>query len=98
MHALAGTSNKKDVIIPVITHTTPTVADDIITFLNDLHIRIDVSGGKIIRLDTKREPTSLIPITIVTAVKQAITILYAVAFAPVALEKFSSNVTANILL
>ena len=75
IHALAGTSNKKDVIIPVITHTTPTETDEIITRLNDLHILIDVSGGKIIRLDTKSEPTSLIPITIVTAVKHAITIL-----------------------
>lgn len=64
---------------------------------NVLHTRIDVSAGKMIRLEIKRAPIIRIPSTIVTAVSTAISVLYRLAFTPVACANVSSNVTANIL-
>ena len=51
---------------------------------NVLHTRIDVSAGKMIRLEIKRAPIIRIPSTIVTAVSTAISVLYRLAFTPVA--------------
>ena len=45
------------------------------TLLNVLKIRIDVSAGNIISAEIKSAPMSLIPSTIVTAVRIAIIIL-----------------------
>ena len=41
---------------------------------NVLHTRIDVSAGKMIRLEIKRAPIIRIPSTIVTAVSTAISV------------------------
>ena len=54
---------------------------------NVLHTRIDVSAGKMIRLEIKRAPIIRIPSTIVTAVSTAISVLYRLAFTPVACAK-----------
>ena len=62
-----------------------------------LQILIEVIAGKIIRLEIRSDPIIIIPKTIVTAVKTAISILYIFIFIPVAFEKLSSNVTAKIL-
>ena len=62
--------------------TTPTNTEKIaiqaehkITLLNDLQIRIAVSGGKITKLEINNAPIIRIPKTIVIAVKKAINIL-----------------------
>ena len=46
-----------------------------VTLLKPLQTRMDVTVGKIIRLEIKRAPIMRIPMTIVTAVKAAINIL-----------------------
>ena len=72
---LAGMSNKKENTIPATMHTTDTAEDVATTCPNVLQTRMAVSGGKMIRLEMSREPTSRIPMTMVTAVRHAITIL-----------------------
>ena len=63
-----------------------------------LHTRMDVSAGKMIRLEISSAPIMRIPRTMVTAVRTAIRVLYRLAFTPVASANVSSNVMANILL
>lgn len=77
---------------------TDKIEEQMITDLKLLKILIEVSAGKMIRLDMRRVPIIRIPTTTVTAVSTAIRELYPPAFIPVALEKDSSKVTANILL
>ncbi len=55
---------------------------------NVLHTRIDVSAGKMIRLEIKRAPIIRIPSTIVTAVSTAISVLYRLAFTPLPAQMF----------
>ena len=74
------------------------ITEHILTTRYLLHIRIDDRLGKIMRLDIRSAPIILIPITTVTAVSTARNPIYNPALVPVALAKFSSNVTANILL
>lgn len=69
------------------------IAELIITALNFLHNRIEVSAGNTIRLVIKRAPIIRIPKTIIKAVSRAISVLYSPAFVPVAFAKDSSNVT-----
>ena len=57
-----------------------------------------VRAGKIISAEIRSAPISLIPSTIVTATRSAERILKPSALCPAARQKFSSNVTANILL
>ena len=57
---------------------------------------MDVSAGKMIRLEIKSAPIIRIPRTIVTAVSTAISVLYIPALTPVAWAKVSSNVMAKI--
>ena len=78
--------------------TTEIMAAQIVTDLNVLNKRIALNAGKIINAETSNEPTNFIAKTMITAVIMAMTRLYAPALTPVALAKFSSNVTANILL
>ena len=82
---------------PVRKQSTETIPEQITTERKLLHSLIDVRAGKIIRLEINNEPIIIIPSTIVIAVKTAISILYILIFMPVALEKLSSKVTANIL-
>ena len=56
------------------------------------------SAGKIIRADMSSEPTRFMANTITTAIVMAISKLYKSAFVPTAFAKFSSKVTAKILL
>ena len=96
--APAGDAHTYDTVIPTTKHTTEITPELIITLLNVRHTRIDVSAGKMIRLEIRSAPIIRIPNTIVTAVKTAINVLYISAFTPVALANVSSNVMANILL
>ena len=70
--------------------------DENTTDLKLLHILIEETVGKIISEEISNAPIIFIPITTVIAVRAEISILYTVAFVPVALAKFSSKVTANI--
>ena len=77
-------------------HTTDSIADEITVALKLLNIRIDDKAGNIINADISKDPINLIPNTIVSAVSTAVNILYRPVLIPVAFEKFSSKVTANI--
>lgn len=96
--APTGVAYKNDITIPHIKHETDKTAEQITTEWKFLNKRIEVSGGKIIRLDISSAPIKRIPKTIVTAVNSAISILYNPALIPVARAKLSSKVTTNILL
>jgi len=98
MLAPAGVEKAKDAIIPKKKQTIDTIDEEITTDLKLLHTLIEVRAGKIIRLDISIVPMILIPTTIVIAVKNAMSILYPFTFVPVAFAKFSSKVTAKILL
>ena len=77
---------------------TESIAELIVTDLKVLNSRIDVRAGKIISEEISIEPISLMPSTIVIAVKTAVNILYTLVLIPVAFEKFSSKVIEKILL
>ena len=61
-------------------------------------MRMADSAGKITSAEISSEPTRFIASTITTAMMMAISRLYRSAFVPTALAKFSSKVTAKILL
>lgn len=93
-----GVEQSIDRIIPVSAHITDITAEQSITALKLLNTLIADNAGKIISAEISREPTRFIASTIISAVTTAISRLYRFEFVPVADEKFSSNVTANILL
>ena len=96
--APTGVPHKSDIKKPVPAQNTAVIAEHIITLLKLLNIRIAVIDGNIISAEINNDPTRLMASTIIIAVITAIIRLYMSAFIPVAFEKFSSNVTANILL
>ena len=75
MLAPQGVSAAYEIIIPAIKVTTAMTAEQIVTERKLLKTLIEHSAGKIIRLDISMLPISRIPITIVTAVSSAISIL-----------------------
>ena len=77
---------------------TDNIAEQIVTDLNDLKMRIALNAGKIIKAEIRSEPTRFIAKTMMTAVTTAINKLYRFVLTPVALAKDSSKVTANNLL
>ena len=97
MVAPTGVAAKIDINIPAKAQTTAITADAIITRRKLLNTRMAEIAGKIINAEISREPTSFIASTITVAVIIAIIKLYLSALIPVALAKFSSNVTAKIL-
>lgn len=96
--APTGVPHRSDIKNPVPAQNTAVTAEQIITLLKLRNIRMAVIDGNIISAEISSEPTRLMARTIITAVITAIIRLYMSAFIPVAFEKFSSNVTANILL
>lgn len=84
--------------MPTMAQKTDTIAEQMVTLLKVLKTRMEVSAGKMIKAETKSEPTKLMAKTIIVAVIVAITKLYRATFTPVALAKFSSKVMAKILL
>ena len=73
-----------------------TIAEQITTARKRENTRMDVSAGKIIRLEMSIVPMMRMPTTMVTAVSTAMSRLYSPAFSPVARANASSKVTANI--
>ena len=96
--APVGVSSAYDVHIPTKKQQTDSTPEQIITDLNFLQILIEESAGKIISAEMSRVHIILIPITIVSAVNNEITVLYTPVLSPVAFENVSSKVTAKILL
>ena len=96
--APTGVPAKIDVIIPKNAQTTEIIPEEIVTALKLLKTLIAESAGNITKADTSTEPTRFIATTITTAIIVAIKMLYSPVFVPLALAKFSSKVTANILL
>lgn len=96
--APTGVPAKIEIIIPKSEQTTANPAEHIVTALKLLNTRIADNAGKIIKADTNSEPTKFIATTITTAIIVAINTLYNSTLVPEACAKFSSNVTANILL
>ena len=84
--------------IPEAVQVTDKIAEQIVTDLNDLKMRIALNAGKIIKAEIRSEPTRFIARTMMTAVTTAINKLYRFVLTPVALAKDSSKVTANNLL
>ena len=71
----AGVSIRYERASPIIKQMVETIAEKITTDLKLLHIRIEVKAGKIRRLDISNAPIRRMPITVVIAVKNAISIL-----------------------
>ena len=93
-----GVEARIEIIIPTEAHITDITAEQIITPRKLLNNRIAERAGKIINAEISNEPTRFIASTIISAVIIAMRRLYAPELIPVAFEKFSSNVTLNILL
>ena len=96
--APVGVSQEYDTHIPTKKQQSESTPEQRITDLNFLQTLIEESAGKIISAEISSVPIILIPITIVRAVKSAITVLYTPVLRPVALENVSSKVTAKIRL
>ena len=73
--APVGTEKPKEITIPIKKHMTDKTPEFITPLLKLLHTLMDVRAGKIIKLEINIAPIILIPITIVRAVKSAISIL-----------------------
>ena len=86
--APAAVDKKYEHTIPITKLTTATIDEHTITEKNLLHTLIEVSAGKIIKLEISNVPIIFIPITTVSAVSTAITRLYLFALVPVAFAKF----------
>ena len=93
-----GVPARIEMIIPKKVQTTERIAEHIVTDLKLLKTLIAESAGKMISADIRSEPTRFIARTIITAIMTAIRKLYPRALLPAATAKFSSNVTAKILL
>lgn len=73
--APVGRLNKQEKIMPDRKQTTETIPEHTTTDPNLLHTRIEVSAGKITRLEISSAPISRIPRTIISALKTAIRLL-----------------------
>ena len=93
-----GVPARMEIRIPAVALSTDITAALIVTERKDLKSRIADSAGPITSADINSYPTRFIASTMITAITTAISRLYALALVPVALAKFSSNVTAKILL
>ena len=87
-----------DIMIPLEAETTETAAEQMMTCRNVPNRRIADSAGKMINAEVRSEPTRFMARTMMTAVMTAMNRLYRDASIPVAVAKFSSKVTAKILL
>lgn len=92
-----GVPARIETTIPSAAQVTDNKAENITTALKFLNIRIADSAGKITKAEINNVPTKFIDNTMIMAITIAMSKLYAFALIPVALAKFSSKVTANIL-
>ena len=93
-----GVPASMETIIPVAAQMREIITEQIITLLKLLKTLIAERAGKMISAEISSEPTKFIAITIMTAITTTMRRLYISERTPVAFAKFSSNVTANILL
>lgn len=93
-----GVPARIDMMMPQNAQITERVAEKMVTALKLPNSRIAESAGKITSADIRSDPTRFMASTMITAITTAIRVLYLSAPTPVAFEKFSSKVTANILL
>lgn len=93
-----GVPTRIEISIPSNEQVTEMTAEQIITDLKFLNTRMAESAGKMTNAEISNEPTRFIANTMMIATMTAINRLYAPAFVPTAREKFSSKVTAKILL
>ena len=98
MVAPVGVEKTREHTIPSRAHITPMAAELTIAFLKDLCKVIADIAGKIMSAETRSDPTSLIDMEIITAVRVARRRLHAFAFPPVPCINTGSNVRAKILL
>lgn len=70
-----GSSRTYDAVMPKTKHKTASSAEQITVERKLLHTLIEVSAGKIIRLDMSSAPIILMPSTTVTAVSTAMRLL-----------------------
>ena len=96
--APTGVFTRIEIRIPTAAQHTDRHAEQTVTDLKLLNTRMAESAGKIMSAEISSEPTRFIAITMMTAMIIAIIRLYTCVFIPVAREKFSSKVTAKILL
>ena len=94
----AGVSNTMEINKPTAEQHIEIIADQTVTDLKLLKIRIADKAGKIISAEINREPTRFMASTIIIAIIVAIIVLYNSVFIPVDFENSSSNVTQKILL
>ena len=92
-----GVPARIEISIPRTAHTTEIIIEHIVTDLKLLNILIADKAGNITNAEISRAPTRFMAITITTAITTANIKLYVFALTPVAVEKSSSKVTANIL-
>ena len=83
---------------PKAVQTTENIAEDTVTERKLLNTHMDANAGNTTSAEIRSEPTKFIANTTIIAMIIAIKRLYFCVSIPVALAKFSSNVTANILL
>ena len=93
-----GVLARIEITRPATAHKTEIIAEQIVTDLKLLKMRIAERAGKITSAEMSREPTRFIASTIITAIIMAITRLYTGTCVPIACAKASSKVTAKILL
>ncbi len=93
-----GVPAKIEITIPVKAHITEIITEHRVTLRKFLKTRIADKAGKTIRAEINNEPARFIARTITTADITAISKLYKSVLTPETLAKFSSNVTAKILL
>ena len=96
--APTGVPASMDISIPSAVQHTDSTAEHIVTARKFLYTCMADSAGKTTSAEISSEPTRFIASTMTTAVVMAISRLYASALVPTALAKFSSKVTAKILL
>lgn len=73
--APVGVSSEYEAHIPAKKQHKDRIPEQIITDLNFLHRRIDESAGKMIKAEIRSVPIIRIPITMVSAVSSAMTVL-----------------------
>ena len=93
-----GVPAKMATKIPAREQTTEMIAAAMVTEKKLLKTRMAESAGNTTSAETKSAPTRFIASTMMTAIMMAMSKLNKLTFTPVALAKFSSKVTANILL
>ncbi len=93
-----GVPYRMDTRMPINVQTTEKTAEQIVTDRKLLNTRIAANAGKMISADTKREPTSFMETTMITAIMTAMNKFIALVCAPAAFAKFSSKVTEKMRL